>query len=64
MAKPRSLTNLVRKPAAVNINSIIKDFTYQHEGDGLEELDSDGEDKLEFLSATSQSLVCLPLLLP
>ena len=64
MAKPCGLTNSGCKPAAVNVNSIIKDFTYQHESDGLEESGSDGENKLEFSSATSQSLVCPPLLLP
>ena len=64
MAKPHSLTDSGRKPAAVNVNSIIKDFTYQHESDGLEESDDNGEDELEFSSAASQSLVCPPLLLP
>ena len=64
MAKSCGLTDSGHKPAAVNINSIIKDFTYQRKGDGLEESDSDGKNKLKFLSAASQSPVCPPLLLP
>ena len=59
--KPSGLVN----PGHINsghssapVNTIIEDFTYQGEGDGLESDDGDSEDKLEYSGGMAESLVC------
>ena len=58
--KPSGLVNSGRINSGCSsapVNTIIKDFTYQSEGDGSESDDGDSEDELEYSGGMAEYLV-------